>query len=747
MLVSIVVPVYKVEKYLRQCLDSILAQTFKDFEVVVVDDGSPDGCPAIVDEYATKDPRVVAVHQPNGGYGKAVNAGIAKAQGRYIGIVESDDYIEPEMYERLVATAERTGADLTRCTFSIFDGTRDFLWSEVEELNRRDGEVVNPHEELDFFLYHSAPWCYLYRRELFDEIKLSESKGASYQDVTLVAEALLKSRSVAIVGRPLLHYRMENGQGSSCTGGGRNLMAIVDRCAELWEYMREHGFTGARMKAMLMHKSVRAVNWFYERIDEAFRREFFDRMADFFIPFTDADSDVDWSAVPLQERIWLWTVIAGRYDLSHPVLLQHADADRNAERILKEVISYVDGDASGRTARLFGSLKPAFPEYPRAIVFALDERYLPYLSVCIASILHHASDDRKYDMVVLIDFDLGFSDKVKFDSMLEGRSNVSLRFFDLRGHFTMPYFRSLFFDRHLSIAAYYRFAAPYVLFNHERCLWLDCDTVAREDVATLLDADIGANCMGGCRDLAVTADIFVLFRNALAYLKSLGFRHEDDYICSGVMLFDLARFRRDGIVRKLLETCAAHKFRMHDQDGINLVCQDSICQLDGKWNFIAHANTSIYPKRMQPAIMEGIERGDGIWHFAGSDKPWYRPWIESCFVWWKYARMSPYYEEMLMDLSLMAAGVPRRRGLAAQRARARVMQAGGVDPNERKIKYLLPYGFMCRYVRRHHGIEVDKPLFCSKNPFVILWRLFKFSLPYGLVVWFAGKSSRGKGSL
>ena len=95
--VSVVVPIYGVEKYLRECVDSILAQTLKDIEVILVDDGSPDGCSAIVDEYAAKDPRVVAVHQPNGGYGRAVNNGIELAKGEYIGIVESDDWIEPTM--------------------------------------------------------------------------------------------------------------------------------------------------------------------------------------------------------------------------------------------------------------------------------------------------------------------------------------------------------------------------------------------------------------------------------------------------------------------------------------------------------------------------------------------------------------------------------------------------------------------------------------------------------------------------
>ena len=88
--VSVIVPIYGVEKYLRQCVDSILAQTLKDIEIILVDDGSPDGCPAIVDEYAAKDSRVIAVHQENGGYGRAVNHGIEIANGEYIGIASYD---------------------------------------------------------------------------------------------------------------------------------------------------------------------------------------------------------------------------------------------------------------------------------------------------------------------------------------------------------------------------------------------------------------------------------------------------------------------------------------------------------------------------------------------------------------------------------------------------------------------------------------------------------------------------------
>lgn len=116
--ISVVVPIYGVEKYLKQCVDSILNQTFKNMEVILVDDGSRDRCPQMVDEYAAQDARVVAIHQPNGGYGKAVNAGIARARGKYIGIIESDDWIAPDMYENSLRRRRKPVPKLPRAIFT-----------------------------------------------------------------------------------------------------------------------------------------------------------------------------------------------------------------------------------------------------------------------------------------------------------------------------------------------------------------------------------------------------------------------------------------------------------------------------------------------------------------------------------------------------------------------------------------------------------------------------------------------------
>ena len=126
-LLSIIIPVYKVEKYLPACLDSIIAQEFTDWEVIAVDDGSPDGSGAILDRYAAQDSRIIDLHRENGGVSAARNAGIDHARGKYLGFVDSDDLIAPDMYQQLIAEMENENCDLAECGFCNFfeDGRRE----------------------------------------------------------------------------------------------------------------------------------------------------------------------------------------------------------------------------------------------------------------------------------------------------------------------------------------------------------------------------------------------------------------------------------------------------------------------------------------------------------------------------------------------------------------------------------------------------------------------------------------------
>lgn len=116
--VSVIIPVYNVEKYLRECVDSVLAQTYENIEVILVDDGSPDSCPAICDEYAARDARVRVIHKENGGVASARNKGLEIASGEYVAFVDPDDVISPVMYESLVLALEEEVADIAMCEYA-----------------------------------------------------------------------------------------------------------------------------------------------------------------------------------------------------------------------------------------------------------------------------------------------------------------------------------------------------------------------------------------------------------------------------------------------------------------------------------------------------------------------------------------------------------------------------------------------------------------------------------------------------
>lgn len=116
-MLSIIVPIYKIEDYLPQCIESILAQNYSEFELILVDDGSPDDCPAICEDYSKKDSRIKVIHKSNGGLVSARKAGLRIAQGEYIGYVDGDDWIEPDFYERLMRKAEESNADIVASGF------------------------------------------------------------------------------------------------------------------------------------------------------------------------------------------------------------------------------------------------------------------------------------------------------------------------------------------------------------------------------------------------------------------------------------------------------------------------------------------------------------------------------------------------------------------------------------------------------------------------------------------------------
>lgn len=209
--VSVIIPVYNVEKYLRECLDSVVNQTLKDIEIICINDGSTDGSLKILEEYAKSDERIKIIDKPNSGYGASMNLGLEAAISEYIGIVESDDFVEFYMFEKLYKTACANNLDLVRCRYYEYT-TAENSNNLIENKWVPKNEIYCPLQEQAPFWQAPAIWCNLVKKELIEKnrIRFLETPGASYQDTSFAFKLYASSKRFMMIEDSLLHYRVDN---------------------------------------------------------------------------------------------------------------------------------------------------------------------------------------------------------------------------------------------------------------------------------------------------------------------------------------------------------------------------------------------------------------------------------------------------------------------------------------------------------------------------------------------------------
>ncbi len=245
MKVSVIVPVYKVERYLPKCLDSLVSQTIDDYEVILINDGSPDNSQEIIDAYKAKYPDIIrSVIVENGGQGRARNFGIDMAQGEYIGFVDSDDWVDVAMFERLYAAAAAENADivLCDCVAVSVDGTREYMdTSACVDSLRVSGSV----------------WNKLFRREFIGDVRFPS--GLWYEDFDFTIKLILASSKNVSVPEGLYFYRVSPGSTMRNNNARKNL-DIITVAEDVRSYMEKNGFDTGFETIVLNHILLDSIN-------------------------------------------------------------------------------------------------------------------------------------------------------------------------------------------------------------------------------------------------------------------------------------------------------------------------------------------------------------------------------------------------------------------------------------------------------------------------------------------------------
>lgn len=279
-LVSIVVPVYGVEKYLSECIDSILAQTYQSLEVILVNDGSPDNCGAICDAYAARDSRVKVIHKPNGGAASARNMGLDAARGDYICLIDSDDWVYPHYVEMLHEQLVQAGADISVCSFTnVF----------------RDGETANPivyptyhvMSQIDFLERFLSDWTSgmatnkMFKADLLEDVRYAE--GHKIDDEFFTYRAIMNGHRVVMFDEPLYLYRMRASSVMTAAGQYQERM-LADKLeylelryrqiSERYPVLKEKFFCNLAQNLLQLRFQGSAFPVFVQSIKQKMRRYF-----------------------------------------------------------------------------------------------------------------------------------------------------------------------------------------------------------------------------------------------------------------------------------------------------------------------------------------------------------------------------------------------------------------------------------------------------------------------------------------
>ena len=267
--ISVLVPICNVENYLHQCLQSLTSQTMKDIEIICINDGSTDNSLTIIKDFAKKDERIVIIDKPNSGYGDSMNQGLSIAKGEYIGIVESDDFADVDMFEQLYRFTQLGNIDIVRSNFYEYwddKGDAGFFEADINQY----GKVISLSDEPNLLFISPAIWSAIYRRAflLENDIRFLPTPGASYQDTSFFIKTLLMAKRLIYIKDKFLHYRQDNASSSVKQCSLQKAKYVHAEFQECDKFLKKEQKRYEEIRRLYNTKKLRTFLWNLYRVDD-----------------------------------------------------------------------------------------------------------------------------------------------------------------------------------------------------------------------------------------------------------------------------------------------------------------------------------------------------------------------------------------------------------------------------------------------------------------------------------------------
>ncbi len=548
-ILSIIVPVYNVASYLEECLNSIINQSIPDWELIVVNDGSTDSSLEILEQLASRDNRIHVISQTNAGYGRAINTGLQAARGTYIGIVESDDYIAPHMYERLLALAQQHNADMVKGGYAYF-------WDRVHGRHYEVGgkapaeleaRVICPREQLDSFRIPLYIWAGIYKRSWMEywQIECHETPGASYQDNGFWFQTLSLAERAIWVNEPLYYYRQTNASSSIHKKGDYDL---VIREYDFIESELEHRAPQQWAQVLPAYVSSwwAAMYYTYKRIAPEYHPDFLEQLSVRMHHWLSRGLLSPHQRLSYREAQFLLIMQSASSDDTQQRALRIKQGERRLDikqsmRKYWEEIAHPRRSARQRASRrASATIIDQIPSRSyQHIALAADESFSVSLALACLSLIRASAPGHYYHIHLL-------GDRVEADIIRDIQDLCEQAQFHLSYHDVRYALDQMTQSAYTPSIAFARFLLPELLpAEVEKLVYLDADVMICNDISSLYEMDMGDHLLAASPQLsAATQTQFVRARQQWA--RQCGYDEEKSQYCnSGVLLFNVKEWRKE----------------------------------------------------------------------------------------------------------------------------------------------------------------------------------------------------------